>query len=327
MKALRFIQILFLICLIESFGCKPGFVRRTGPHSVFVLELDTFGFYKLPGESNPANIRFLDKKVSSVIEGRLIKLGINDDQFQLSDTNNLVTLKFWQEGEVKIPMARIRKLLQANGNLGFWKMYDAVQVVSGFSWKDDTIESPEHRALVMELEQLLKIDVNRINNNRGNHDALIGYSESKDTEHIDKILGKMNLPQDMHFLWSFKTSKENNLLTLYAANGNKPVLSNEVVYGAQAKKGNYGNYEINFTMNDEGAKKWKELTKANVMKDIAITFDEKVVVCPRVMDEIPNGKCTVTGDFSKDEANDLAAILSAGNMPVSIRIVQENIEN
>jgi preprotein translocase subunit SecD len=327
MKTKWFLPILFFIFIIQSFGCKPGFIRRTGPHSVVVLELDTFGFYKIPGENNPANIRFLAKKASAVIEGRLIKLGINDDQFQLSDTNNLLTLKFWQKGEVKIPMERIRNLLQASGNLGFWEMYDAVQVVSDFSWKDDTIESNEHKTLITELEQSLKIDVNRINNARGNHDPLIGYAEPKDTEKIDKILSKVNLPKDMHFLWSFKTSKENNLVSLYAAKGNKPALSNEVIYEALAKKGNYGNYEIDFTMNDEGTKKWKELTKANVMKDIAITFDEKVVVCPRVMDEIPNGKCTVTGDFSADEANDLAAILSAGNMPVSIRIVQENIEN
>ena len=324
MKVIRIIQLLLLLTVIHICGCKPKSKPRIGQHSVIVLELDTFGFYKIPGESNPANIRFLAKKASAVIEGRMLKLGINDDQFQLSDTNNRVTFKFWQSEENKIPMERIRNLLQSSGKLGFWETYNAREVVPMLFPKQDSTKSDTAELTLKILSELLRVDLNRLNHT--NFDAMIGYAYPKDTEKIDIILNKMNLPKDMHFLWSFKTEKQSGYVSLYAVKGTEPAMTNDVISDAAANQGNMGN-QIDFTLNEAGTQKWKELTKANIDKDIAISFDDKVCVCPRVMSEIPNGKCQITRDYNLAEAKDLAALLSAGGMPLPLRIVQENIEN
>src|ERR1700722_11480350 len=94
MKINRLIKLSFLIFIIQLFACRPK--PHTGPHDLIVLELDTAGFYKQPGKNNPANIRFLAKKAATVIRQRLETMEIDEDNFELSDTNNLVTLKLWQ---------------------------------------------------------------------------------------------------------------------------------------------------------------------------------------------------------------------------------------
>ncbi len=90
-------------------------------------------------------------------------------------------------------------------------------------------------------------------------------------------------------------------------------------------------YEINLKMNPSGSKDWARLTKklgANPKRDprmVAIVLDKQVYSAPRVLGEIPNGSTQITGNFTKEDAEDLANILKAGSLPATPRIVEEAV--
>ena len=86
-----------------------------------------------------------------------------------------------------------------------------------------------------------------------------------------------------------------------------------------------GGNEISMTMNSEGANEWKKITGQNVGNCIAIVLDNLVYSAPRVNGEIAGGRSSITGDFSLEEAKDLANILKSGKLPAPAVIVQEAV--
>ncbi len=76
-------------------------------------------------------------------------------------------------------------------------------------------------------------------------------------------------------------------------------------------------------MNSNGAKNWRRLTSLNVGRRIAIVLDNFVYSAPFVQNEIPNGNSQITGDFTIEEAQDLANILKAGTLPAPTTIVED----
>ena len=86
-----------------------------------------------------------------------------------------------------------------------------------------------------------------------------------------------------------------------------------------------GQPEVSMTMNADGARRWAELTKANVGKAIAIILDNVVYSAPRVNGEISGGQSLISGSFTIEDTKDLANTLNSGRMPAPAHIVQEEI--
>jgi SecD/SecF fusion protein len=78
-------------------------------------------------------------------------------------------------------------------------------------------------------------------------------------------------------------------------------------------------------MNTEGATKWKNLTGSNIGKSVAIVLDGYVYSFPTVQTEIAGGRSQITGNFTVDEAKDLANTLKSGKMPAPARIIEESV--
>lgn len=75
--------------------------------------------------------------------------------------------------------------------------------------------------------------------------------------------------------------------------------------------------------NGEGAKKFGEITAANIGKRLAIVLDGKVQSAPRIKEAIPSGEAVITGRFSPEQAQDLALILRVGALPAPMHIEEE----
>jgi SecD/SecF fusion protein len=105
----------------------------------------------------------------------------------------------------------------------------------------------------------------------------------------------------------------------------RPPLEGDVVTGARSVTSQQGKYEIEMSMNSEGAKTWARLTKANVKKSIAIVLDGYVYSFPTVQNEITGGRSSITGDFTPQEAKDLANVLQSGKMPAPAQIVEDTV--
>jgi preprotein translocase subunit SecD len=93
--------------------------------------------------------------------------------------------------------------------------------------------------------------------------------------------------------------------------------------GGAGNKAVSGSPEISLTFTSEGAKLFGEITKRNVGKPVAIVLDGEVISAPTVQTAIENGKAVITGDFTIEEAKNLAIQLNAGALPVPINLVEE----
>jgi len=139
------------------------------------------------------------------------------------------------------------------------------------------------------------------------------------------------VPPNLQFMWSVKAQEDaegnsTDIIQLYLLKknrGGKATLTGEVVVDARQNFDQYGNPDVSMNMNVEGAKKWKKMTGDNVGNQIAITLDDYVYSAPMVNGEIPNGSSSITGNFTIEEAQDLANVLKAGKLPASPRIVEE----
>ncbi|MFH0855996.1 MAG: protein translocase subunit SecD [Candidatus Omnitrophota bacterium] len=80
---------------------------------------------------------------------------------------------------------------------------------------------------------------------------------------------------------------------------------------------------VSLRFNAEGARKFAELTAANVGKRLAIVLDGRVQSAPNIREAIPSGEAVITGRFSVEQAQDLANILRSGALPAPLYIEEE----
>ena len=158
------------------------------------------------------------------------------------------------------------------------------------------------------------------------------YYNLADTGKINKVLKYPNIvrliPQNLNFKWSVKPPEENkDLLEMFAikvTRGEAP-LTGKVITDARQSIDQRARPAVSMQMNSIGAKKWKNLTGSNINRRIAIVLDNYVYTAPNVNGEIPNGSSEISGNFTVEEAEDLANILKAGSLPAPTRIVEEAV--
>ena len=163
--------------------------------------------------------------------------------------------------------------------------------------------------------------------------ATVGYAAIKDTAKINRMLKQTKniFPRDLKLAWTNQPRVEgSNVLELMALKVSnprdmKPALGGEVITNARQDYDQNGRVEVSMGMNAEGAKIWKRLTGDNIGKQVAIVLDGYVYSAPNVNSEIPNGMSSISGQFTVEEAQDLANILKAGKLPASARIVEEAV--
>ena len=166
--------------------------------------------------------------------------------------------------------------------------------------------------------------------------STVGYASVRDTAAINKIIysqeAKQVLPSDLKLLWSAKPAdnlKVKNIFELHAlkvttSDGRAP-LEGDVITDAKDEFDQMSSPVVSMKMNTEGARKWSQMTKANIGKAIAIVLDGVVYSAPRVNGEIDGGSSLISGNFTIEDTKDLANTLKSGRMPAPARIVQEEV--
>jgi preprotein translocase subunit SecD len=80
---------------------------------------------------------------------------------------------------------------------------------------------------------------------------------------------------------------------------------------------------VSFRFNSTGARKFAEATQQNVGKPFAIVLDNKVISAPVIREPILGGSGQISGNFTVQQANDLAILLRAGALPAPLTVVEE----
>ena len=165
--------------------------------------------------------------------------------------------------------------------------------------------------------------------------AVVGMAYIKDTAKVNHYLSlpqvKAVLPPNVKFAWTVKPIKgSENVLQLVAlrvtTRDGRPPLTGDVIVDARPEFGtNRATAEVSMTMNAEGTKKWARLTKENIGRQIAIVLDGYVYSFPVVQSEIKGGRSSITGNFTVEEAQDLANVLKSGKLPAPAKIIEEAV--
>lgn len=172
--------------------------------------------------------------------------------------------------------------------------------------------------------------------NTGGQGAIVGWSQAKDTAEVNRLLSRKEvtdeLPRELRLKWGVSPSdvdKSGQLYELYAIrsterNGRAP-LEGDVIDDATNDFDQFSKPAVSMTMNTEGSRKWAVMTKQNIGKSIAIVLDGYVYSAPNVNSEITGGRSQISGNFTPEQAKDLANVLKSGKMPAPAHIVQEDI--
>lgn len=196
---------------------------------------------------------------------------------------------------------------------------------SGLSFEEFAAENPFYAVLYPNVNQ---------QTGQLNPGPVVGVCAVKDTAQVNTYLNDQAIiklfPVDVVFSYTVKPydpdGKFVQLVALKSNRGGKAAMEGDVVTDANEAFGQFSSTaEVSMAMNAEGAKQWKRLTADNIGKSVAIVLDGYVYSYPTVQAEIAGGRSSITGDFTLDEAKDLANILKSGKLPAPARIIEEAI--
>nr|WP_301095503.1 protein translocase subunit SecD [Duncaniella muris] len=166
-----------------------------------------------------------------------------------------------------------------------------------------------------------------------NGSAIVGLAQASNRYMVDSLLrtpeARNYFGAETAFRWANKpiTDETNNIdyYYLYAlkTNEGRPALDGRVVVNAYSDydpNTGTGSY-VSMSMNNDGAKQWAKITGNNVGYPVAIVLDDVVYSSPNVNGAIEGGSSQITGNFSVQEAQDLANVLKSGKMDFKIDIV------
>ncbi|MBR5833401.1 MAG: protein translocase subunit SecD [Bacteroidales bacterium] len=258
-----------------------------------------------------------------VLSKRIDRFGVTQPNIQKISGGNgriLVELPGVKEPE------RVRKLLQGTASLEFWPTFTSSEVYNQILAAEQIIAANSNDSTVVApIREVLSLENNGF--------ARLGIAHYADTAKINSYFAmpevKAVLNKGLIPMWSAKPiAGSENYFELVAIKdeGNGAPLDGDAVAEARAQFAqDGGDAEVSMSMNREGAKVWARLTGDNIKRQVAIVLDGLVYSYPTVNDRIEGGNSQITGNFTPEEAQDLANVLECGKLPAPAKIIQESV--
>jgi preprotein translocase subunit SecD len=105
--------------------------------------------------------------------------------------------------------------------------------------------------------------------------------------------------------------------------GTLQLSGSDVTNAAAAMNTSNGGWEIDLSFGAKGSQNFYQITQALVGKPLAIVLDNSVLSAPIVQQAIQGGHAQITGNFTYKQAQDLAALIRSGNLPVTLNLTEE----
>jgi SecD/SecF fusion protein len=318
---------------------------------------DEVNFEMSDDEVKPIIKQKIDESIVSafeVLRKRIDKFGVTQPNIQRLGNSGRILVELPGAKDV----ARVKNLLQSTAQLEFWVtekndsflnflsqanevlkeilIEDKPEVIENETSKiDDLLADVEANDSIMSSEKNPLFDYLVGTGYQGG--PIIGQFYAKDQNKIEQYLSmpevRKLLPAEKRFTkFLFGIPDPNTkIVDLYAIKSNRddlPPLSGSVVVDASQSYDQVGSPSVSMQMNGKGARKWEDMT-GNAYKDksnIAIVLDEIVYSAPGVSKgAISGGRSEISGQFTLNDAIDLANVLRAGKLPASAEIIQSEI--
>ena len=330
-------------------GSDKAFISKVASYiqpgvmsGLFVREGEFLGQLK-SGASNQEVTAALEKQVDSQVDAAFNIFRTRIDQFgvvapniqKLQDKSGQILLEL---PGVKEP-ERVTELLKSSANLEFFEVYNYGEIASDLNRfasayaQQDTVNHVNVLAV--------------LGGGMSQNSPVVGQVPAGQKALVDSIfaspLAKQMLPSDLSLLWTVKATdypvydEKGNIRKkangqdqtvsywqLVALKGD-PVLEGDAVTTASSEYDNMQGQMVNMKMTDRGAQEWATITRNNLGRSIAIVLDDNVYSFPNVNSEITGGSSQITGNFTPEEANDLANVLKSGKMSAKVDVVSNNV--
>ena len=300
----------------------------------------------------------IDESITSafeVLRKRIDKFGVTQPNIQRLGNSGRILVELPGAKDVD----RVKNLLQSTAQLEFWTteknqdffnfLSQANQVIIDLEKNEDDIQQNDNET--SEIDDLLAdVEVKSDSLNLQKNpllDLIVGtgfqggpvlaqfnYNDQTLVEsYLNNPKVRQLLPSTKRytkFLWGIP-DPDTNIVDLYVLKSNRndiPPLSGSVVVDAAQSYDQFGNAAVSMQMNGKGSKIWEDLTDQAYKNssNIAIVLDEIVYSAPGVTNgAITGGRSEISGNFTLNEAIDLANVLRAGKLPASADIIQSEV--
>ncbi|MBF0628124.1 MAG: protein translocase subunit SecD [Magnetococcales bacterium] len=133
-----------------------------------------------------------------------------------------------------------------------------------------------------------------------------------------------NIPADDQLLYEERGGKKGQPVTKQPLLLKKRTnLTGDLLTDARVNFDQFGEALVSITFNHQGARKFAQLTGEHVGERMAIVLDDKVYSAPVLREKIEGGRAQITGNFSMEDAHDLAIVLRAGALPAPVTVLEE----
>jgi len=316
---------------------------------------DVINFEMTDEQVSPIVRRKIDESIVSafeVLRKRIDKFGVTQPNIQRLGTSGRILVELPGARDVE----RVKNLLQSTAQLEFWETYKNDQLVNFLYQANNLLiekgvqeskEPTEASAIDDLLADVEAKDSASIAQGNPILDLVKGYGyqggpvlaqfAKKDKNIVSSYLDlpevRRLLPQQfryIRFAWG-KEQEESELVDLYILKSNRentPPMSGGVIVDALQSYDQVGQPSVSMQMDSKGARVWENLTgKAfREASNIAIVLDDVVYSAPGVSKgAISGGRSEISGNFTLNEAIDLANVLRAGKLPASADIIQSEI--
>jgi len=318
---------------------------------------DEITFQMSDQEVQPILRRKVDESIISafeVLRKRIDKFGVTQPNIQRLGNSGRILVELPGAKDVD----RVKNLLQSTAQLEFWETYKNNQFVNFLAQANEYLktiaadqinnaEEDEKSSIDDLLADVEAQDSTSIISINPLLDLIVGYGfqggpvlaqfASKDSE---KVMGYLDTPEVRKLLprnlryTKFalgKPEQNSEIIELYALKSNRDdiaPLSGGVVVDAMQSYDMSGSPAVSMQMNSQGARTWEAMTGKAFREttNIAIVLDDIVYSAPGVSSgPISGGRSEITGNFSLNEAIDLANVLRAGKLPAAAEIIQSEI--
>jgi SecD/SecF fusion protein len=347
----------YLESFFTSFDLIKGDTNLASPDIFANRSLsEEINFEMTDSEVKPIIRRKIDESIVSafeVLRKRIDKFGVTQPNIQRLGNSGRIRVELPGAKDV----ARVKNLLQSTAQLEFWVTEKNDSFLNFLSQANELLKE----TLVLDEVEVENNETSKIDDLLADVEAndsitsqknplfdyivgtgyqggpVIAQFFAKDQNKIEEYLSmpeiRQLLPIEMRFTKFLfgKPDPNTKIVDLYAIKSNRgdePPLSGSVVVDATQSYDQVGSPAVSMQMNGKGARKWEEMT-GNAYKDksnIAIVLDEIVYSAPGVSKgAISGGRSEISGQFTLNEAIDLANVLRAGKLPASAEIIESEV--
>jgi len=279
-----------------------GLDLRGGMH--LVLEVDTAGIQEKPQD--------LRDRAFEIIQNRIDEFGVYEPVIEKQSGGRIM---------VQLPgvdRERAVELIKKVAHLEF-RLVEDERVGEIVEKVDKALQGEDTLAFEQPFSSYI-VGVDR--------DPAIDYRD-EDSVRVMLARAQEAIPEDVEFAFGPKEENAGREIKRLYLLKKTAELTGEAIRDARHGPNQSGNlqyvgtWEISLEFKRESARKFATITGRNINKRLAIVLDGVVQSAPMITERIPQGRASITGRFTPEEARDLGIILRAGALPAPLKIVEE----